>query len=299
MKKFVEGNFSLMLLMGAILGFFLPSVGESADKIVIVLTAILIFISCSDIEPHDFLKTDIFQMGVFVLLRFIILPILLFAVFQKFFLEYSIGVLLLALMPAGVAVAALCSLSRANVVLGISLTIMTSFMAPFVIPAVFSFWGHEVNVDIVDLFFTLLLIVAVPIFSYFLILRRSKACHFFVKNNNKVFPTLILAVILAIVIASQKEALLADINIVYTGIVLMFVLFFIFYGFGVLYAHFMPPLDKVPYIYGSGAMNNSLAVGLAFAYFDSTTVIFIVLSEIVWTFYIAVAQYVFLKRNNN
>lgn len=98
-KNIIERNFSSVLLLGALAGFFVPGFGEGADKIVIILTAILIFISCSDIEPNDFFKTDIFNMGVFTLLRFMVLPLILFAVFQILFPEYAIGALLLALMP--------------------------------------------------------------------------------------------------------------------------------------------------------------------------------------------------------
>lgn len=173
---------------------------------------------------------------------------------------------------------------------------MTSFMAPFIIPAVFSFLGHQVNVDIWGLFTTLVLIVVIPIVLYFTVIRRLQSVHRLVKRHNKVIPTLILGFILTIVIASQKDTLIEDIHIVYVSMILLTVLFAVLYGFGYVFTFFVPKADKVSYIFASGAMNNSLAVGLAFAYFDSITVIFIVLSEVVWTICVAVGQNIFSRR---
>jgi BASS family bile acid:Na+ symporter len=166
-RQTIENNFSLLLLIGLVVGLFLPSFGEFSDEIVIFLTALLIFLSCADIEPRDFIKVDIFQIGLFTLARFAVFPLVLFYLAQQFVPEFAIGVLLLALMPAGVAVASLCSMSKANVSLGLSLTIISSLLAPAFIPSVFSFLGQVVAVDVAGLFTTLMLVVIVPIVLYF------------------------------------------------------------------------------------------------------------------------------------
>ena len=136
MKNIIERNFSLLLIIGVIIGFFMPSFGENADEIVIFLTATLIFLACADIKPVDFFNIDVFQVGLFTLIRFAMFPLLLFFGATAFAPDFAIGILLMALMPAGVAVASLCSMSGASVVIGLSLTIMSSLLAPAFIPSV-------------------------------------------------------------------------------------------------------------------------------------------------------------------
>lgn len=296
-RNLIESNFSLLLLFGAILGFFVPSFGESADELVIVLTAILIFMSCANIDPKDFLKTDIFEIGLFTLVRFILLPLVLYYVFLAFFPEFAIGALLLALMPAGVTVAALCSMSNANVVLGLSLILLTSLMSPIVIPGVFSFIGEQVVVDVFGMFLTLIFVVLFPIALYFALFSKHKKSVAIIKKYNNTVPIIILSFILTIVVATQKHVFFENTALMVSGLVVMMGLFFFLYLFGVIYSRFLQKESRIPFIFASGAMNNSLAVGVAFAYFDGITVIFIVLSEIVFSIYVAAAQYYFSKQN--
>ena len=167
-KNFIENNFSLLLLVGFIAGFFTPSLGEISDEIVIFLIAVLIFLSCADINTKDFFNVDVFQIGLFTLLRFAVFPLVLFYLAYLLVPQYAIGVLLLSLMPAGMAVASLCSMSKApnSVPIGLSLTIISSLLAPFFIPAVYSFLGQTLEVDVLGLFITLSLVVFVPIILY-------------------------------------------------------------------------------------------------------------------------------------
>lgn len=294
-KRAIEGNFSLLLLIGFILGFFVPSVGGAADEVVIIFTACLVFFSCASIKTPDLLKVDVFQVAMFTLVRFAVLPLVLFYAANQFFPEYSVGVLLLALMPAGVAVSALCSMSGANVALGLSLTVISSLLAPAFVPGVFSFLGQVVNVDISGLFITLSLVVFLPIVLYFGVAARIKPVEGLVKKYNKSSSIVILALVLIIVVAAQKEEMLSSLDTVYVALAIMTGLFAIFYAFGALYSLLVPKGQRIPYIYSSGAMNNSLAVGLAFLYFSPQITLFIVLSEIVWSFYVALAQWLFPK----
>lgn len=293
---FVENNFSLLLIIGALSGFFLPSLGMLADEVVIILTAFLIFLSCSDIDQKAFFQIDIYQMGVFTLVRFAIFPLIFFYLVSSILPEFSTGILLLALMPAGVAVASLCSMSKANVVIGLSLTIISSLLAPFVIPSVFSFLGQVVSVNIWDLFLTLVYVVFVPIILYFFIFDKIEQTKKVIKAYNKTTAVLVLSIILAIVIATQKEEIFSNIDLIVKGLLVMTAVYAVFYAFGILYSFFLKKEEKIPYILASGANNNSLAVGLSFAYFDPLTSLFIVLSEVVWSFYVATAQYIFSRR---
>ncbi len=297
MKNIIERNFSLLLIIGVIIGFFVPSFGENADEIVIFLTATLIFLACADIKPVDFFNIDVFQVGLFTLLRFAMFPLILFFGATSFAPDFAIGILLMALMPAGVAVASLCSMSGASVVIGLSLTIMSSLLAPAFIPSVFAFLGQLVAVDVFSLFLTLIYVVFVPICAYFLLFSKRPKAEKFIREYNKSSSIIVLASILVIVIATQKNEFLSNPDLILRGTIVMTILIGCFYIFGIVFSFFVPKDHRVSYIFGSGAMNNSLAVGLAFAYFDATTTLFIVLSEIVWSVYVAGAQWYFSRQH--
>jgi predicted Na+-dependent transporter len=96
--------------------------------------------------------------------------------------------------------------------------------------------------------------------------------------------------------AAQKHEFLANADVMISAFFVMSILFGLFYLFGFLFSLAVKKEDKVSFIYSSGAMNNSLAVGLAFAYFDAQIILFIVLSEVVWSAYVAAAQWWFSKR---
>jgi len=295
-KSLVENNLSILLLIGFLLGFVAPDMGNLADEIAIILTAALIFLSCADIKPVDFLKIDVFQVALFTMLRFAIFPLLCFFVIKELYPEFAVGTLLLLLMPAGVAVASLCSMTGAKVALGLSLTIISSLLAPAFIPGVFAFLGQYVAVDIFQLFLTLLLVVFVPIGLYFFGAARVPQIDNALKSYNKSAAVVILAIILMVVIAAQKQEFLNNIGLIFTGFWVMVVIIGLCWGFGIAFSYFVDKGDKIPFVISSGAMNNSLAVGLAFAYFDPVTSLFIVLSEVVWSIYVALAQWFFSKR---
>ena len=295
-RMLIEKNFSLLLIVGFLLGFVVPDIGDVADEVVVFLTAFLIFLSCADIKPVDFLKIDIFQVALFTLLRFAAFPLVCFFAVKSFYPEFAVGTLLLLLMPAGVAVASLCSMTGSKVALGLSLTIISSLLAPAFIPGTFAFLGQYVSVDILKLFLTLALVVFVPIILYFFVAAKNNTMDAAIKKYNKSSAVMILSVILMIVIAAQKEEFLSNISLIFTGFWVMTAIIGACYVFGIAYSFFVSQDEKVPYIISSGAMNNSLAVGLAFAYFDATTSLFLVLSEVVWSIYVAVAARILSKK---
>lgn len=298
-KTIIENNFSILLLVGFLLGFVAPDIGSISGHVTLFLTSLLIFLSCADIKPVDFLKIDVFQVALFTVLRFGAFPLILFFVIKDIYPEFAIGTLLLLLMPAGVAVASLCSMAHAKVALGLSLTIVSSILAPAFIPAIFAFLGQYVSVDIFSLFLTLVFIVFVPILVYFFVASKISKIDNLIKEYNKPSAVVILSIILTIVIAAQKQEFLNNISLIFVGFWVMFAVIGSCYVFGIVYSRFVVKEDRVSFIIGSGAMNNSLAVGIAFAYFDVTTSLFIVLSEVVWSIYVAFTQWFLSRRKKS
>lgn len=296
MKAWIENNFGWVLILGGLIGFAVPSIGDSANYIIILLVASLVYFACPSVKCEELLNVDIFQIGVFSLLRYAIFPIVLYYIALMIVPDYAIGVLLLSLMPAAMAVASLSMISGGRPSLAIAITVISSFLVPAIVPAMFAFLGHQVDVNEFALFFTLAFVVFAPFAMYFYGLGRIKAHRNWVKDKGKAGSIIGVALILLVVVSSYKQTLLSNPSPLLEGTIIMTVLFALYYAFGFIFSSFMPKDQEVAYVYSSGAINNGLAIGLSFIYFSPETTFFIVISEIVWCVYVAATQWYFTRK---
>ncbi len=285
------------MLLGGLLGFFIPSFDDTANYIIIFLIAGLVYFACPSVKKNELINIDIFQVGVFSFLRYAIFPIVLYYITLQTFPEYAIGVLLLSLMPAAMAVASLAMISGGKPSLGISITVISSFLAPAIVPAMFGFLGHQVDVNEFALFLTLAVVVFTPFIIYFYGTSRIESHKKWVMNVGKAGSIIFMALILLVVVSSYKGQLLSDYPLLIKGMGVMFVLFGLFYAFGFVFSYFLPKEQRAAYVYSSGAINNGLAIGLSFIYFSPETTFFVAISEIVWCVYVAATQWYFTKQS--
>jgi BASS family bile acid:Na+ symporter len=296
MRIWIENNFNAVIAIAFVVGMFAPGLDLVPVSAVIAMTGILIFFACSKIRPEDFMAFDAFHVGVFSIVRFLLFPIALYYVSLPLVPELAPGVLLLSLMPAGVAVSALCAISGGNVALGLSLTLITSVLAPVLVPAAFTFVGEGVNINVWDLFMTLLLIVMIPVLVYFLGAIRVRPVRQWVEQNTRFFSVLLLALIMGLVVAQKRDVLLDDPMFVLSSIGILGVLFTLYYLFGFLVSFKADRPRQIAVTYASGAINNALAITLAYVYFPAKVALFMVLSEIVWIAAIAGYQAILDKK---
>lgn len=299
MKAWIENNFNAVIAIAFVIGMLVPGLDAVPVTAVIAMTGLLIFFACSKIRPEDFLAFDVVQVGTFTLARYLLFPIALYYIFLPIIPELAPGVLLLSLMPAGVAVSALCAISGGNVALGLSLTLISSILAPVLVPAAFTFVGGGVNIDIWDLFFTLLMVVMVPVLAYFLGAMRIRPVRRWVDDQTRFFSVLLLALIMGLVVAQKRDVLLHEPVFVLLSMGVLAVLFALYYLFGFLSSFAFnqsDPAGRVTVTYASGAINNALAITLAYVYFPAKVALFMVLSEVVWIAAIAGYQMILAKK---
>jgi len=296
MKAWVENNFNTVIIMAFVMGLFVPGLNYVPVSAVIAMTGFLIFFACSKIRPEDFMAFDAFHVGIFSIVRFLLFPIALYYICLPMIPELASGVLLLSLMPAGVAVSALCAVSGGNVALGLSLTLITSVLAPVLVPAAFTFVGEGVNINVWDLFLTLLLIMMIPVLVYFLAAIRVRYVRQWVERNTRFASVLLLALIMGLVVAQKRDVLIAEPMFVLSSIGILGVLFSLYYLFGYLVSFKADAPRQIAVTYASGAINNALAITLAYVYFPAKVALFMVLSEVVWIAAIAGYQMILAKK---
>lgn len=295
-KNWVENHFNLCLLGGFVLGLVLPGMEHIPPVTVLWMTGAMIYFSCAKITVDHLQSIDILHVGVFTMVRFIVLPVALFYMLASWQPELGPGILLLALAPAGVSVAVLCSVTGGNVALGLAFTVVSSLLAPAIIPATLAFIGSHVQVDVWDLFMTLCFIVFVPIFLYFLAAVQIKPVREWTGEWGKFSSTLLLAGTTVVIVGTKRDVIFTDMTFLWTALLVLMVIFGVCYLFGILSSLWATKENRISYIFASGTMNNALVIALSFIYFSDKISLFMVLSDVVWTAYVALFQTILQRR---
>lgn len=281
-RDFAEKNFNYILLSAFLIGMVAPGLDTVPTDFVVYATGAIIFLACARISLKELESVDLFTIGGFTLARFIFIPFLIYFAVSYFLPDLAIGSFLLALMPAGVAVAVLTSITAGNVALGLSLTIVSSLLAPAVVPSAFAMMGHMLQIDLLDMFKTLAMMVFLPIALYFGAVRPVKPAKKIMHENGKFISIIIMVVLTSVIVAQKRAVFFEDPIFVFESLLVLSILFFVFYAaaWGLAFRSALP--ERIAYTYGSGAMNNNLGIALAYVYFDAKTTLFLVLSEIIW-----------------
>jgi len=283
MKALIERNLNSILLISVIAGLFLPNLENTSNNVVTFLLALIVLFLSSRIDFLELKEIKIKPVLIFYILRFIVLPIILFYVAELILPKYSIAILLLTLLPVGITTPMLVAQAKGNVTFALTLTIVTSLIAPFMIPLIFSMMGYSSSIEINGLFTTLLIIILIPIALQFGLVSLKKELKPWFNNYSSFVSTVLLGIIIAIVVSKQKEVFLNDVVELMIVSVVLLSLFFLYYLFGWFY-----PIkrNQSEYIvcnsFSSGAINTALGINLALLYFSKDTLFFLVISEFVW-----------------
>ena len=295
MKKFIERNFNLVLFLSLIVGMTVPGIEHIPNFVVSVLLGIIVFFLCSKISLSEIKAISIGEVSAFYVARFIALPIGMFYLANLMVPQYAVGVLLLALMPAGISTPVFVSTQKGNVSLAFLLMLASSLLAPVVVPMVFAF-SHtdtDTEIELLGIFYTLTSVILVPFAAYFALNAVRPQVKPFIERNNAFVSVVFLGIIVAVVISKQREEFLSSYNAFAVVVAILSLMFLLFYVFGWLFTGRRGKRsDKVCYAFSSGANNTAVGINLALIYFSADTVFFMVLSELTWVLAIPLFNFV-------
>jgi predicted Na+-dependent transporter len=300
MKIWVEKNANWLLIAALILPLLLPSPPYVPDSAIFLMLAGMIYFSCSQMKKDDLLHLSVKKSLLFYILRFLVLPFVLFGITALVLPEFKESVLLLTLAPAGASSTSLTAMFGGNVTATMGYVVISSMLAPFTIPAGFALaQGTELHVDYVALMLTLMGVIFTPAALYFGVIRRRPSLRAWTQEYARFGVSCIIILMTFVLIGRQKEMILADPLYLAIALPLLLVLYAIYYAFG----WFFPVSgsdsgdlrQRITRTISSGANNNGLVIGLAGTYFSPEIGLFMVLSEITWVLGIALFES-FLKR---
>lgn len=282
LKTFVQKNFSATLLIFCALGLIFPQFGHLPSYVIILCLASGIFIACFSIRAQEFSDISLSRVLLFYLCRFLLLPLLIFAVFSYCVPKYALMLFLFASLPPGVSCPAMNRLFGGNISLSFALTVLGNLLLPLVLPSMlFLVVGEKTNLDISQVFYTLLFSILTPILV-FLTLRKKLSVQRLIQRDGSFLTALCIGMTVAIAVAKRRSQILEDPFALIPFFLISAGAFALFYCFGWLFNRKASLPNKIAHSLASGAINISLGVSIALLYFPPEISLFLIVGEIPW-----------------
>jgi bile acid:Na+ symporter, BASS family len=210
---FLKGfSYTIMILAAVSLSMYYPEYfknigGFNLSTIIVPLLQLIMFGMGTELSLQDF--TRILQMpkGVIVgvICHYTIMPMIGFAVANAFNFppEIAAGIILVGCSPSGLASNVMCYLSRGNLALSVSVTTVSTLLAPLLTPLLMQFLGGSfIAIHFLDMVWEMVKMVVIPVALGIMV-------HYALKGRvnwlNKVLPvTSMIGIVLIIVIITAK-----------------------------------------------------------------------------------------------
>ncbi len=306
--RFIEKNFGLVICSGVLIGLglgqFVSEQNAVALKVMdwVIVVGLFLLLLCSMLKINllDFFKD--FKRGKFIIfltiLKLIILPLLVFLVAQFLPIKYLPGLMLLAAVPAAVAMPGLMILLRGDVKSSLVLSVVTNLLVPFTLPLIFYYTlGTKIDFDLTSMFLFLFSMVFVP---FLIALPLQIYCPNFVKKVSKYVASIIsieIFIFMIAVVMPYSNEILGNIESSLISFILIIGAAIVFHIVGYMPFFKSSREDKVTGIILLAYSNTGLGIALASQYFDGLTVIMTVLYEFIWAAGLVLMQRIFAGKN--
>ncbi|MFL5741969.1 MAG: bile acid:sodium symporter family protein [Flavisolibacter sp.] len=183
------------------------------SALIIPLLQIIMFGMGTELSLRDFARVVRMPKGIIVgvLFHYLIMPLVGFGIATLFHFpnEIAAGIILVGCCPSGLASNVMAYLAKANLALSVSVTTISTMLAPFLTPLLLKLLGGSfVQVDFWTMVWDITKIVIIPIVA-------GLAFHYLMRGRfqwlDKIMPLLSMtgiAIILAIMVAAGRDNLL-------------------------------------------------------------------------------------------
>lgn len=239
---------------------------ELAVLITPLIQIIMFGMGCS-MGVKDFVELARAPKSVFVgvVCQFTIMPFLGFALasFSNFSPEISAGVILLGCAPTSVTASVMCYLAKANVALAITITSITTLLAPFLIPLLMKlFAGGFIEIEVLNMMWGIIKMVFLPIGAGLLFNKFLSGRAKWLDAAMPLVSMVGVAFIVAIIIAAGRESIL-NIGVELVMTVLLLITFGYFFAYWAARLFKMNDRDSRTITITTGMQNAGLISGIA------------------------------------
>lgn len=217
--KFLKGfAYTVMIFAAVSLAMYYPdyfkTIGNfNLSAVIVPMLQLIMFGMGTELSLKDFKQIVQMPKGVIVgvICHYTIMPMIGFGVANMFNFppEIAAGIILVGCCPSGLASNVMCYLSRGNLALSVSVTTVSTLVAPLATPFLFRFLaGSLIEIHFLDMAWEMVKMVVVPValgvLVHYLLKERAKWL-------NKIMPVTSMVgivIILVVIIAKGRDALL-------------------------------------------------------------------------------------------
>lgn len=194
-------------------GYFLQWGNFKLSSLIIPLIQILMFGMGASMSVNDFAAVIKSPRGVVigVMSQFIIMPLLGFALasLTNFPSEIAAGIILIGCSPSGLASNVMAYLSKANLALSITITSITTLIAPFVTPLLMKlFAGALIEIEVMKMMWDIFKMIIIPIGAGLIFNKLLSGRSKWLDQAMPYVSMLSIALIITIITAAGRESLL-------------------------------------------------------------------------------------------
>lgn len=247
--------------------YFLQWRGFKLSELIIPLIQLIMFGMGTAMSLKDFATVIKQPKGVMIgiMSQFIIMPCLgfLLATLTSFPPEIAAGIVLIGCSPSGLASNVMSYLAKANLALSITITAITTLLAPFITPLLMKLLaGALVEIDVLKMMWDIIKMIIVPIGAGLLFNKLLSGRSKWLDSAMPLLSMAGIAFILVIIVAAGRDSLL-KIGPALIGVVLIHNIcgYLLGYWSGRLFK--LPERDCRTIAIEVGMQNGGLASGIA------------------------------------
>ena len=270
--KFISEYMGILVLLTAVAALFFP---DALNKIpttsINYMLGVIMFGMGLTLSPHDF--HVVFSHPRDVLLgnvaQFCIMPALAWLLAKAFALDdaLALGVILVGCCPGGTASNVITYLSKGDLALSVGITGVSTLLAPLLTPLLtWALAGKSVDVDVVSMFYSILLVVIMPIILGFVIKKLFPVFTAKAVDYLPAISSLAIAFTVAIVISANSQKLMVG-GFTIVLVVMLHNLCGLAFGYTVSRLLHMPLAKRKAISIEVGMQNSGLASSLAATHF--------------------------------
>lgn len=284
-RQSIEKNVNAILFAAMGLGFIVPGIDAVPVGVTTVLLAAVMFFSCTKLTAEDVREVSPATSAWFLVVRFLVMPVLVFYALQPIGFTIALGCALIMLAPTAVIAPALTGLLGGNVAFSLLMTMATHLVFIFVAPFYLSYMaGEEIPIDSMSLLLKLAYMIIVPVALFALLRVSVPKLVRPIRTCSTAVSVLAIAMIIAILVARVRYVILADPMFAVSGffwMVLIFASNYLLWGWALGWRQ--PPAIRNAMAISSGANNPALMIVIAALYFPpEIQVLTVAGGEIVW-----------------
>ena len=272
-SKFLKGfSFTVIIFAAVVLALYYPQYftewnGFKLSTLITPLIQLIMFGMGTSMSVKDFVGVVKMPKGVLigVVSQFVIMPCLGYtlASASNFPPEIAAGIILIGCSPSGMASNVMSYLAKANLALSITITSITTLLAPFITPLLMKlFAGALVEINVLKMMWDIIKMVIIPIGAGLLFNRLLSGKAKWFDAAMPIVSMFGIAFIIVIITAAGRNSLLT-IGPALIGLVLIHNLFGYFLGYWSGRLFKMNERDCRTIAIEVGMQNGGLASGIA------------------------------------